>query len=367
MKIASIMRVAFITSESFTDKRHGGFGWLVKVFGKALARSGFEVFIITWRDPGYPDEYVVDNLNIITYPYSFNTKSMLKHILEYREAKRIIKDISADIYISIEAMVETLLAELTMRKSKHIIYAQDPFDEHDYKLLSSVDPYYMINKLRFRINKVIFGQAYKHADLILTQARFYIDKLRRLYGIEPTNIEYLPNPVHPIPEESLIRKSDKPLICYVGRMDPQKRYWIFFEMAKRFPDLKFVAMGKPSVIYEEKYKEIVHKYKDLKNLEILGFINEEEKQKVLDKCWILLLPSIREGLPIAMLEALAHKMAILSSVNPDGLTGKFGYWAKNDDFDIGLKYLLSNHWKNFGEDGYTYVQNIIISKVLLQH
>ncbi len=110
------------------------------------------------------------------------------------------------IYISIEAMVETLLAELTMRKSKHIIYAQDPFDEHDYKLLSSVDPYYRISKLRFRINKVIFGQAYKRADLILTQARFYIDKLRRLYGIEPTNIEYLPNPVHPIPEESLIRK-----------------------------------------------------------------------------------------------------------------------------------------------------------------
>ncbi len=116
-------------------------------------------------------------------------------------------------------------------------------------------------------------------------------------------------------------------------MDPQKRYWIFFEMAKRFPGLKFVAMGKPSVIYEEKYKEVVHKYKDLKNLETLGFINEEEKQKVLYKCCILLLPSIREGLPIAMLEALAHKMAILSSVNPDGLTEKFGYWAKNDDFD----------------------------------
>lgn len=64
------------------------------------------------------------------------------------------------IYISIEAVVETLLVELTMRKSKHIIYAQDPFDEHDYRLLSSVD-LYRTSKLRFRINKVIFGQAYK--------------------------------------------------------------------------------------------------------------------------------------------------------------------------------------------------------------
>ncbi|SPC33778.1 protein of unknown function [Candidatus Nitrosocaldus cavascurensis] len=38
------------------------------------------------------------------------------------------------------------------------------------------------------------------------------------------------------------------MICYVGRMDPHKRYWIFFETTKLFPDLKFVAMDKKCYI-----------------------------------------------------------------------------------------------------------------------
>jgi glycosyltransferase involved in cell wall biosynthesis len=71
----------------------------------------------------------------------------------------------------------------------------------------------------------------------------------------------------------------------------------------------------------------------------------------------MVLPSIREGLPIAMLEALAHKCALLSSVNPDGLTERFGYWAKRDDFAEGLKWLLEgDRWGRLGQEGYKYVK-----------
>jgi len=37
----------------------------------------------------------------------------------------------------------------------------------------------------------------------------------------------------------------------------------------------------------------------LKDLEIKGFVSEEEKSRILSKCWILCLPSVREELPIA--------------------------------------------------------------------
>ena len=71
-------------------------------------------------------------------------------------------------------------------------------------------------------------------------------------------------------------------------------------------------MGKPNILYEDKYRNVVSKYVGLPNLEIKGFVSEEEKGRMLNKCWIVVLPSIREGLPIAMLEALAHKCALLS-------------------------------------------------------
>jgi glycosyltransferase involved in cell wall biosynthesis len=151
-------------------------------------------------------------------------------------------------------------------------------------------------------------------------------------------------------------------------MDPQKRYWLFFELARQFPEAHFIAMGKPSVLYEDRYREVVSKYAGLPNLEVRGFVSEGEKREILDKCWVLVLPSIREGLPIAMLEALAHKCALLSSVNPDGLTERFGYWARKDDFAEGLGWLLEgNRWRRLGEEGYKYVrENHSIDRVITQ-
>jgi len=69
-----------------------------------------------------------------------------------------------------------------------------------------------------------------------------------------------------------------------------------------------------------------------------------------------------------MLEALAHKCALLSSVNPDGLTERFGYWARKDDFAEGLRWLLDgDRWRRLGGEGYKYVRkNHSIDRVITQ-
>ncbi|MEM1510833.1 MAG: glycosyltransferase family 4 protein, partial [Thermofilaceae archaeon] len=158
-------------------------------------------------------------------------------------------------------------------------------------------------------------------------------------------------------DDDSIRKADEPTVCFLGRMDPQKRYWLFFDFAKEFPEVEFVAIGRPSLLYENLYERVVKRYQGLKNLKIVGFVSEEEKSEILAKSWVLCLPSIREGLPISFLEALANKTAILSSVNPDRLTEKFGYWVKNDDFMSSLDFIIKNNkWKIAGEEGYRYVK-----------
>jgi hypothetical protein len=45
------MRVCFITSEVFVGRR-GGFGKLVRVVGRELAKRGFDVYAITWAESG---------------------------------------------------------------------------------------------------------------------------------------------------------------------------------------------------------------------------------------------------------------------------------------------------------------------------
>jgi glycosyltransferase involved in cell wall biosynthesis len=57
---------------------------------------------------------------------------------------------------------------------------------------------------------------------------------------------------------------------------------------------------------------------------------------------------------------------LLSSVNPDGLTERFGYWAEKDDFSEGIKWLLKDDkWRRLGEEGYKYVgENHDMGKVI---
>jgi len=352
------MRVCFITSEVFVG-RHGGFGRLVRVVGRELARRGFDVYAITWAEPGMEGFMEIDSVKVLSYPYSYTTSSALRHVIDYSRVVPLIRQVNADVYISIDCMVETYIAQKVMPRRRHVIWVQDPFDENDYRLLSLVDPNYKFNKPKFEATRLLYALAYRRADLVLTQARYYIPKIRRLYHIDPEKIVYMPNPVEYIPVESSIVKSEKPIVCYLGRMDPQKRYWLFFELARKFPDIEFIAMGAPNQLYKELYNRIIRKYQGLRNLKVLGFVSEGKKREILSKCWILCLPSIREGLPIAFLEALAHKCALLSTVNPDNIVEMFGYYGEVKDLSKRLEALLKdNEWKIKGELGYRYVVEV---------
>ncbi|MEM4488928.1 MAG: glycosyltransferase family 4 protein [Desulfurococcaceae archaeon] len=351
------MKICFITSEIFVGRRRGGFGKLVRVVGRELVKRGYNVSVICWREPDTEFLTEIDGMEILSYPYDFTSRSSLKHLIDYTKVIPLIRKADADVYVSIDCMVETYLAQKVMPDRKHVIWVQDPFDWSDYELLGSIDPNYRISKLKFWTTTKIYERTYKRADLILTQAKYYIPKIAKLYHVNPHRVIYLPNPVEHIPGEDSIRKANEPTVCFLGRMDPQKRYWIFFKLAKEFPEVKFIAIGRPSFLYEEIYKQFIRKYQDLRNLKVMGFVDEEQKSEILSKSWILCLPSIREGLPIAFLEALAHKTAILSSVNPDNIVSRFGYWVQNDDFKDGLSALLSSDlWKMRGEAGYKYIQ-----------
>jgi len=329
--------------------------------------------VICWRGPGEDSVMELDGMKILSYPYDLTTHSSLKHAIDYAKVIPLIRKANADVYISIDCMVETYIAQKIMPNSKHIIWVQDPFpyEKQDYVTLAKVDPLYKLhrfNLLKFGLTLSLCREAYKRADIILTQALyFYHYKLKRLFRIDRNKVIYLPNPVEYIPSEKSIRKSEKPLLCFLGRLDPVKRYWIVLGLAKEFPEIEFLIIGSPSLpIYEKLYRNIVKKYRVPDNLRLLGFLDGKEKTEVLSRSWILILPSIREALPLVFLEALAHKCALLSSVNPDGLTRRFGYWAQKDDFAKGLEWLLENNrWKILGEEGYKYVrENHNLEKII---
>jgi glycosyltransferase involved in cell wall biosynthesis len=178
-----------------------------------------------------------------------------------------------------------------------------------------------------------------------------IKKAKDLYDtVEDPGL--LPNPVD-VPAV-IPRKSVEPTVCFLGRFDGEKRPEVFFEMAERFPEVRFVALGKASD--DSRDRTLRRRYGGISNLEMPGFVYGEMKDKVLEESWVLVNTSVSEGFPVSFLEAAARGCAVLSPHDPEGFSSRFGCHVGDGDLDAGLRFLLdSGRWRRRGEDGYAYV------------
>ncbi|MGI0080531.1 MAG: glycosyltransferase [Nitrososphaerales archaeon] len=113
-------------------------------------------------------------------------------------------------------------------------------------------------------------------------------------------------------------------------------------------------------MYEEGEKLLKERYTKFKNIHFKGFVTEEEKRELLDRAWILLNTSAREGLPMSFLEAGAHGLAIISNSDPDGYTSMFGKCVKEKkEFVSAIQEAVRDEWyKDQGRKAYEYMKSI---------
>ena len=127
-------------------------------------------------------------------------------------------------------------------------------------------------------------------------------------------------------------------------------------MAKFLPWVTFYVLGKAhDEIRNLQLKQISE---EINNVKFLGFEDGKTKSEVLSKAWILVNCSLYECLPVSFLEALSYKCAILSTVDPDGYTSKFGRFTTESDLVKNLSWILDfDRWRMLGEEGYKYVKS----------
>ena len=94
-------------------------------------------------------------------------------------------------------------------------------------------------------------------------------------------------------------------ICIVGRIDVPKNPELFNTIARSFPNLQFTWIG------DGKLKNELTS----PNIKVTGWLNRKDVLKELNNNDIFLLPSLWEGLPISLLEAMyMKKICIVSNV-----------------------------------------------------
>jgi len=101
------------------------------------------------------------------------------------------------------------------------------------------------------------------------------------------------------------QKKDPNLACFIGRMVSQKGVFdllkVMAELAQTHPDFRLIMVGTGP---ERDFFIAEMQRLKLTNIQLAGFISEEEKIKLLKKSAYFLFPSYEEGWGIALAEAL---------------------------------------------------------------
>lgn len=339
------MKICLISVEIFAWGKFGGFGRSTRILGRELVRCGLEVSAVVPRRGEQRPVETLDGMTVYSYPMEWPF-----------EMPRLFRHIDADIYHSQHQSFGTVLALRAMPHKKHLVTFRDPKERTDW-MLELRNP--ARSKLRVIANWIFedwpgIHRAIRRADGRFTTAACLNRRLQRIHGFQEP-LETLPTPIA-VPEA--VDKSPRPLVAFVGRWDRRKRPELFFSLARQFPDVRFVAVGRAQ---DERYERFLReKFGRLPNLDLRGFVDQFESSalsELLSRSWILVNTAVREGVPTSFLEAMAHRCAILSYVNPDDIATRFGYHATQDDFPQGLTWLLErDRWREKGMSGCRYVQ-----------
>lgn len=339
------MKVCLISVEIFAWGKYGGFGRATRVIGRELARRGVEVCaVIPQRGEQRPVE-TLDGITVLGFDRSAPWR-----------AAEVLRECDADIYHSQEPSFGTYLAQRVMPTRKHVITLRDTRELGDW-VTELQSP--SLNRLQVLSNwlyedNLFVRRAVREADLLYCAAHCLKPKAVRKYRLAAEPV-FLPTPVD-MPAE--VRKADRPTVCYLARWDRRKRPELFFDLARRFPQVRFIAPGQSrDEVYDGQLRT---QYSNLPNLEMPGHLDQFSSGRLssmLSESWIMVNTATREGLPNAFIEAGAHGCAILSGVDPDGFASSFGTRVKDDDFASGLEYLLeADRWRERGEQARAHVR-----------
>lgn len=343
--------------EEFYDKDLGGFGGygiLAREYiAKYIPNSEIEIEVIIGSNSKKEIKTIErDGIKIHYLPKNWSSKIDVDFIY-LNLVQNFFKEQKFDVYLSIEM---SRIAYEVMRREKDkklILWVQDPRPDYDWEEIKSVpmsneyDSYVnYYSKWEGRIQNLL-GKLNEEGRLILiSQGEYLKRKAKDLYRLpENTKIEYFPNPVVINDNFNIEDKRDN--VLFLGRLTPVKRPWIYFELAKKFPENIFYVCGQGNEI-----DEIIEKYKDVKNLKFMGHVSGEEKDRLLRECKVLVNTSIHEAIPVSFLEAISYGQKLLSCQNPDDITKNNGYFTgtilgegidRIEEFQKGLEFCLNNY------------------------
>ena len=127
-------------------------------------------------------------------------------------------------------------------------------------------------------------------------------------GVDPSSITLIHNGTTPPPATPAAR-SLVPMICVLGRLVPHKRIEFALdalaELLPSHPGLRLVIAGR-GWWHDELVAHADRLGLPPGSVEWAGYVDEQRKHEILGASWVSLVPSVKEGWGLGVLEAAAH-------------------------------------------------------------
>ena len=132
----------------------------------------------------------------------------------------------------------------------------------------------------------------------------------------PSKLTVLHNAVR-VPDESVmagIGSCSRRDVLFLGRLDANKSPDVLLrasvKVVRRHPDVAIRFGGDGDV---ERYRMLAKELGVESNCEFLGWVGDREKERLFARSGIYCLPSKSEGMPMSVLEAMAHGLATIAT------------------------------------------------------
>lgn len=325
------MKVGIVANEFFdlSVGRMGGFGWAARQAARVLLQAHDRGFIPVFlagenrMAPGRPDPIVHG------IPLILRRDSAAEH------AKRVL-DEGIDLLLSIDYRPHYDALFRLLPETPIIVWVRDPRTPADIDRIRTVRipgaeehmPAGLETPACTSLRAIIAESTTRgRKALFAMPAPSLGGKIPSAYGVPPPEVFFLPNVIDLNPGE--VVKSPRPSVVFLGRLDPIKRPWLFAELARHFPGVDFIFLGKPHFHGEGRWNP--EGLPD--NLKWPGHLDGDRKLRVLSDAWVLVNTSIHESLATSFLEALACETPLLASVDGGGVVPQHGIFVGLSDGD----------------------------------
>ena len=358
------LKLGVLANEFFDPElgRMGGFGWAARQIARCFADPalGVDVVYLTGELRARPgqQEVVVHGTRLIP-----RQRSKLRDILRVRAEK-------PDLLLVMDYRPNYRFVCWALPRTPMIVWVRDPRPPDDVAKVNTLSipgqngtrPKGILQPDCSSLGNIARASRWLGRPLLFASPAPHLrEKLSRMIGMEVDEFFFLPNPIDLEPGD--LRKSERPLVASLARLDPYKRPWLLAELARRFPQVDFVSAGRAHYQGPGSWEPGSLP----RNLRLAGHLDDRAKTSLLSSAWVLVNTSIHEGLAVSLLEGLARETPLLACVNPGSVVSKFGIFAGRFDgsgldalpsLTAGLERLLSDAElrRRLGKEGRRWVE-----------